>query len=92
MLREVHSVLTNKALSEHQTIFEEHTKSFMQDVGIAINEPGHHLLERAAGHLAMADGEPCLGHELADALCHRLDRGHTVVQKKHLPAPIYFSH
>ena len=62
-----------------------------QDVGVAVDESCHHLLERAAGHLAVADDEPRLGHELADAIGHRLDRRHAVVQKEHLPAPVELS-
>ena len=62
-----------------------------QDVGVAVDEFCHHLLERAAGHLAVADDEPRLGYQLADAIGHRLDCRHAVVQKEHLPAPVELS-
>ena len=36
----------------------------------------------------MADDQPGLWHERAEAVGHRLDRGHAVVQEEHLPAPV----
>ena len=59
-----------------------------QDVGGAVGEGDHHLLERAFGHLAVADHEPDVGQHPAQLLGLRLDRLDPVVDVEDLAAAI----
>ena len=59
-----------------------------EDVGVAARERDHHLLERAFGHLAVADDEPRAGQHLAQLVGLRLDRLDAVVDEEHLSAAI----
>ena len=59
-----------------------------EDVGGAVGEGDHHLLERALGHLAVADDEPDAGQHPAELLGLRLDGLDPVVDVEDLAAPI----
>ena len=59
-----------------------------QDVGGALGERDHHLLERALGHLAVPDDDPGARQHLAELLGLGLDRLDPVVDEEHLPAAV----
>ena len=59
-----------------------------EDVGGSVGEGDHHLLERALGHLAVADDEADAGQHRAELLGLRLDRLDPVVDVEDLAAPI----
>ena len=59
-----------------------------QDVGGAVGEGDHHLLERALGHLAVADHEPDAGQHPAQLLGLGLDGLDPVVDVEDLPAAV----
>ena len=59
-----------------------------QDISLAIDEPGHHLLQVIAVHLAMADDDSRVGEQRLELLGHRLDGHDAVVQEKDLAAPV----
>ena len=59
-----------------------------EDVGGAVGEGDHHLLERALGHLAVPDDEPGVGQQPAELLGLRLDRLDPVVDVEDLAAAV----
>ncbi len=59
-----------------------------EDVGLALGERDHHLLEGALGHLAVADDEPRAGQHPPQLFGLGLDRLDPVVDEEHLPAAV----
>src|SRR5262249_42067049 len=61
-----------------------------EHVAIAPNETEHDLLKFIAGHLAMADADARLGHDLLDLLGNRVDVLHAIVDKEDLAVAVKF--
>jgi hypothetical protein len=59
-----------------------------KDVRFAGDKARHHPFQLQLGHLAMADGNGSLGHEVAELGGDRIDRLHAIVQVKDLSAAL----
>ena len=57
-----------------------------QQVGLAVHEGKHHPLQLVFLHLAVADGDPCLGHDAGQMLRHGADALHPVMDEEDLAA------
>jgi hypothetical protein len=63
-----------------------------EHVDVALDEAGHHGLELALGHLAVANGDARLGNELFERAGDGVDRLDPVVNVIHLTAAIELGH
>ena len=59
-----------------------------QDIGLAAHEPQHHVFQLVLGHLAVADVDLCLGHDLGQPHRHGVDVVDAVVDEVNLPAAV----
>ena len=63
-----------------------------EDVGLAVGELEHHALELVLVHLAVADADLGLGHELAELARDQLDVVDAVVDEVDLAAALHLAH